>query len=330
MKNKVLVVGLGQCGNKIADIFGRNGYASIGINTAEEDMKSLANIKKIAIGNHGGSGKDRNLAIEQLKGEFSTIFETIKEHSSNKDFIIVCSSLGGGTGSGTIVATSSNVANFLKKKVIVAGVLPLEDEGINLKSNAIQAISELDKVKNSINVLLEKNGDHDKINNKIFKKIDSVFNIKGKAITSFDRMDLINSFRNGYLEIVTGYNDTPEFDSELFELKTAKSINLVTSTRKKLKGDSFLSAYKALNRNFFEYKTSEKDNYFAIFSQLNAPIDYIHNTKNEIETLYKEVTSTEEEVIDFGTSLNLNDSINVSKHTKNNVETEEMEFNFNF
>lgn len=300
MKKNVLVVGLGQCGNKIANIFGKNGYDSIGINTAEEDMLQLNDIKKIKIGTHGGSGKDRNLAMEQLKGDFKNIFEEVKNSSNDKDVIVLCSSLGGGTGSGTIVATARNISKLLRKTTIVIGVLPFDLEGANLKNNALQAISELDSIKTDINIMLVKNtSDYNAINDNVFKRVNAIFKKEGKAETSFDRSDLLNSFRNGYMDIVIGNGMEIKFESDLHDLNTSQNINFVTMTRKKIEGDNFLREFKALNKNFFSYKTSEKDSYFAIFSNMLTPANYINSIKNEIKRTYEEFINIEKEEVSF-------------------------------
>ena len=300
MKKKVLVVGLGQCGNKISEIFGKNGYDSIGINTAEEDMLQLNNIKKIKIGTHGGSGKDRNLAMEQLKDDFGKIFEEVKNSSNEKDIIILCSSLGGGTGSGTIVATARNISKLLGKTTIVIGVLPFELEGANLKNNALQAIGELDKIKTDVNVMLVKNSnDYNNINENLFKRVNAIFKKDGKAETSFDRSDLLNSFRGGYLEIAIGNSTDVKFESNIYDLNTSQNINFVSMTRKKLEGDNFLRDYRALNKNFFSYRSSEKDSYFAIFSNIMTPASYINSLKTEIKKTYDDFINIEKEEVCF-------------------------------
>ncbi|MGL5022286.1 MAG: tubulin-like doman-containing protein [Cetobacterium sp.] len=300
MKKNVLVVGLGQCGNKISEIFGKNGYDSIGINTAEEDMIQLNNIKKIKIGTHGGSGKDRNLAMEQLKNDFGKIFAEVKNSSTDKDIIILCSSLGGGTGSGTVVATAKNISKLLGKTTIVIGVLPIELEGSNLKNNALQAIAELDKIKEDINVMLIRNSsDYNSVNEGVFKKINAIFKKEGKAETSFDRSDLLNSFRGGYLDILIGNSTDIKFESNIYDLNTSQNINFVSMTRKKLEGDNFLRDYIALNKNFFCYRTSEKDSYFAIFSNILTPVNYINSLKAEIKKTYENFVNMEKEDVCF-------------------------------
>lgn len=323
MKKNVLVVGLGQCGNKISEIFGKNGYDSIGINTAEEDMIQLNNIKKIKIGTHGGSGKDRNLAMEQLKNDFGKIFEEVKNSSTNKDIIILCSSLGGGTGSGTVVATSKNISKLLGKTTIVIGVLPIELEGSNLKNNALQAIAELDKIKEDVNVMLIKNSsDYNSVNEGVFKKINAIFKKEGKAETSFDRSDLLNSFRGGYLDVVIGNSTDIKFESNIYDLNTSQNINFVSMTRKKLEGDNFLRDYIALNKNFFSYRTSEKDSYFAIFSNILTPANYINSLKAEIKKTYENFVNMEKEDVCFDLGIeydsNRKKSVESVEFTNNN------------
>lgn len=333
MKNKCLVVGLGQCGNKIAELFGKNGYVAIGVNTAQEDMKDLNNIEKLQIGSYGGSGKDRSLAIKQLKDDFNKIFSVVKEASVDKDFIILASSLGGGTGSGTVVATANNISKALQKTVIVAAVLPVDTEGANLKSNAMEAIGELNKIKDSVNIMLIKNSnDYSTVNHKVFKKIDCLFNVSGKTETSFDRMDLINSFANGYLDIAVGHGEEVELVSDIYDLSTASNINFVAMTKKRIKGDVILNDYNAFSKNFFDYKTTDKSSYFAIFSELAMPVGYMNKIKNDIKVAHERfIGSKEDEEFEFDLGIDLGFKKKKSVvETKKEETTTEHEFIFEF
>ena len=67
-KERVLVLGTGQAGGNIADIFAQNGYDTLVFNTANSDLDKLKNVKnKVIVGDTEGSGKNPNLSKENFQ-----------------------------------------------------------------------------------------------------------------------------------------------------------------------------------------------------------------------------------------------------------------------
>ena len=93
-------------------------------------------------------------------------------------------------------------------------------------------------------------------------------------------------------------------------------------TRKKLEGDNFLRDYIALNKNFFSYRTSEKDSYFAIFSNILTPVNYINSLKAEIKKTYENFVNMEKEDVCFDLGIeydsNRKKSVESLEFTNNN------------
>ncbi|MDI6655444.1 MAG: cell division protein, partial [Candidatus Hydrothermarchaeota archaeon] len=115
---KVLIVGIGQAGGKIADQFlmdDRKSHAphtfeAIAINTAVSDLTGLRYIPKedrILIGETlvkgHGVGADNKKAAQIAEDDIEIILNRIsKSGVSNLDAFFLVAGLGGGTGSGTI------------------------------------------------------------------------------------------------------------------------------------------------------------------------------------------------------------------------------------
>jgi cell division GTPase FtsZ len=149
---KLLVVGLGQCGGRIADRFARlNKRArakrgveivtgAFAINTDITDLSGLTTIKpdyqhRIAIGsqktNGHGVGKVSELAAEIARQDGDKVVEAIRktERFSETDAFLLIAGASGGTGSGSIaVLTQYLKERYFGKPVYNALVLPFQQE----------------------------------------------------------------------------------------------------------------------------------------------------------------------------------------------------------
>lgn len=127
------IVGIGQCGNNLAAAFHKVGYDRVlALNTAVSDLESVTEpICKLAL-DRQGAGKDRDLgrrrAVEkapQIRSAMAQVF------GDDVEKIIVCMSLGGGTGSGGGPEVVRLAKEFTQERglnpdrdVIVFAVLP--------------------------------------------------------------------------------------------------------------------------------------------------------------------------------------------------------------
>ncbi|MFH0913789.1 MAG: tubulin/FtsZ family protein [Chloroflexota bacterium] len=149
---KLLVVGCGQCGGRIADAFARlSGRAHIergleiitgcyAVNTDIADMTGLRFIKKdqhhrIVIGvqrtSGHGVGKVNELAAQIAREDSDKVMESMKmtHPTMEPDAFLLTASAGGGTGSGTIpVLTQLFKERFPEKPVYNLIVLPFKHE----------------------------------------------------------------------------------------------------------------------------------------------------------------------------------------------------------
>ena len=149
---KLVVVGFGQCGGRIADEFARLNKRARGlrglniitgayaVNTDVADMSGLTTIKsdynhRILIGNKKtqghGVGKINELGAEIAHDDADKVIETIRstEHFAETDAFLLVASAAGGTGSGAIAVMTQQIKErYVDKPVYNLIVLPFEHE----------------------------------------------------------------------------------------------------------------------------------------------------------------------------------------------------------
>jgi cell division GTPase FtsZ len=149
---KLVVIGLGQCGGRIADEFARlNGKArgtrgldiitgAYAVNTDLADLSGLHTIKsnydhRILIGSRKtgghGVGKINELGAEVAREDADKVVETIRtaRRFAETDAFLLCAGAAGGTGSGSIpVMTQQIKERYVDKPVYNLIVLPFEHE----------------------------------------------------------------------------------------------------------------------------------------------------------------------------------------------------------
>jgi cell division GTPase FtsZ len=149
---KLVVVGFGQCGGRIADEFARlNGRArglrglniitgAYAVNTDLADLSGLHTIRsdydhRILIGNKKtgghGVGKINELGAEIAREDSDKIIETIRntKHFQETDAFLLIAGAAGGTGSGAIsVVTQQIKERYVDKPVYNLIILPFEHE----------------------------------------------------------------------------------------------------------------------------------------------------------------------------------------------------------
>jgi cell division GTPase FtsZ len=149
---KLVVVGFGQCGGRIADEFARMNKRAMGlrglnivtgayaVNTDIADLSGLTTIKsnfnhRILIGNKKtqghGVGKINELGAEIAHEDADKVIETIRttERFAETDAFLLIAGAAGGTGSGAIsVMTQQIKERYVDKPVYNLIVLPFEHE----------------------------------------------------------------------------------------------------------------------------------------------------------------------------------------------------------
>ena len=149
---KLVVVGLGQCGGKVADEFNRlNNETSFhrrietitdvfAVNTDVADLDSLSSIKsdnrhRILIGNRKtgshGVGKINEVGAEVAQKDGDKVIDAIRSsrHLYEADAFLLVAGAAGGTGSGSMPIIVQTIKNrFLDKPVYAVVILPFEHE----------------------------------------------------------------------------------------------------------------------------------------------------------------------------------------------------------
>ncbi|MFC2066400.1 tubulin/FtsZ family protein [Chloroflexota bacterium] len=149
---KLVVIGFGQCGGRIADEFARlNGRAhsqrgvdiitgAYAVNTDIADLSGLTTIRpnyqhRILVGSRKtgghGVGKINELGAEIAREDSDKVIETIRttKRFSETDAFLLAASAAGGTGSGSIpVITQELKERFVDKPIYNLIVLPFDHE----------------------------------------------------------------------------------------------------------------------------------------------------------------------------------------------------------
>lgn len=141
------VIGTGQAGGRLAKSFYDLGYDVIAMNTAETDLKSIEipdSNKLLLNGTSGGAGKDRAIGASVAEANRGEILDMVNNRLKDAPMFVLCSSLGGGSGSGSL-DTLISVLSEVGKPIVCYVVLPLDSEDLKTKSNALDALADLTK-----------------------------------------------------------------------------------------------------------------------------------------------------------------------------------------
>lgn len=148
------IIGSGQAGSRLAETFYDLGYNAVAINTARQDLEHI-NIpdsnKMLLEGTLGGAAKDLELGHDVAEANKDGINALVKDKLSNSQVIIFCTSLGGGSGAGS-VETVLDILGTTNVPIVVQGILPMFSEDASVKNNALQTLSKLANATKKYNV----------------------------------------------------------------------------------------------------------------------------------------------------------------------------------
>lgn len=144
---KMAVIGVGQAGSRISEVFGSLGYDAAAINTSSQDLEyiNLPSDRKLLLkGTLGGTGKDLDLGREIFSTNQEIISEFVGQFSES-NMIYLAASGGGGTGSSSI-ETMIPMLYDIGLPVGVIYVLPKGTEDAQSKKNSLETLSKLAKL----------------------------------------------------------------------------------------------------------------------------------------------------------------------------------------
>jgi cell division GTPase FtsZ len=142
------VIGVGQCGSKLAEEFYNRGYTTIAINTAMQDLNpiKIPERQKLFLDYAlGGAAKDLDTGAAAAEEYSEQILEMAQKNFDDSEVLMLITSGGGGTGSGS-AETMVNILSQMDKPVSVVYVLPMSSEDTLAKHNSIQTLSALAKL----------------------------------------------------------------------------------------------------------------------------------------------------------------------------------------
>ncbi|ASJ10381.1 cell division protein FtsZ [Thermococcus sp. P6] len=190
---RALIVGIGQCGTKIADLFALVDFEAIAVNTSKGDLEYLKHVpseRRVLIGEGLTNGKGVNanpiLGREAMKRDLPVVMRKIGSiiGYEDVDVFFLTFGFGGGTGAGgTPVLAQALKEEYPEALVVAIGALPLREEGIRPTINAAITIDKLSRVADSIiaidnNKLKEGNDDitraYERINYTVVERIASL------------------------------------------------------------------------------------------------------------------------------------------------------------
>ncbi|MEK6978180.1 MAG: tubulin/FtsZ family protein [Candidatus Hydrothermarchaeota archaeon] len=283
---KVLMLGLGQAGSKIADLFLADDrkshvphtFEAIAINTATSDLMGLQYIPqedRILLGETivkgHGVGADNRKAAEIAEEESEIVLNRVsKFDTSNIDAFIVAGGRGGGTGSGTISVICKQLKKIYDEPIYAIGILPAETEGDIYTLNAARSLKAL--LPNCDATILVDNGAflrsgesvreaYERINTEVVKRI-GVLCRAGEARSRkdvgemvVDAAEVINTMKAGGICSIGYASEIIEregFFTSLFRRKQyqiGKASRIISVTKRAVKGRLLLPC---------EYRTAQK------------------------------------------------------------------------
>ena len=269
-KQDILFIGIGQCGSNIAFEFKKRGYQTFYINTTNEDVQLLdiPDNLKYHIPSATGCGRNREKAFNYTKEHFNDIDTIINTKFPMLKHIYICFSTGGGTGSGISPALLGVLSKKYPNKTFgYVATLPNSEESIDIKSNALECYSQLQKL--------------DKIYNSFFldnnSSISDIIEINKMFADEYDRF--INLVK---IKSIQGNID----DDEIEKMIRTKG-NVVFGSMKKDKliiSTSFTKPSKNVDKAFLVNSPKEKINIELIEESFGKPLQ-IFKTEDENSTV---------------------------------------------
>tara|TARA_Y100000287_G_scaffold186136_1_gene192132 strand:+ start:7487 stop:9886 length:2400 start_codon:yes stop_codon:yes gene_type:complete len=142
---ELAVVGVGQAGSRIAEVFHKKGYDAGVINTSAQDLEFidvLPSQKLLLEGSLGGTGKDLDLGREIFSDSIDSIIPFVDSIAEGNHMLYLAVSGGGGTGSSSV----DTLVPMLFETGLPVGViyiLPKATEDAQSKRNSIETLSRL-------------------------------------------------------------------------------------------------------------------------------------------------------------------------------------------
>lgn len=241
------IVGSGQGGSRLAESFYRIGYDAAVLNTTASDLQhiEIPDSNKLLLNySVGGAAKSLEIGRDAALANKEAIQDMINNQLADAQMFVFCSSLGGGSGAGSIEILIDILAE-IGKPILVIGILPMNSDDALAKSNSLQVLNKLLKY----------------VQNKTICNLIVVDNAKIEAIYhDVGQMDFFTTANNAIVAPLEAFNSLSSQASKIKALDQMEFVKLLTS------GEG-LSVYGEFNvQNYAEDETSIAE---AIISSLS-------------------------------------------------------------
>lgn len=338
MKNKTLILGIGQAGSNMAIEFKKLGYSILCINSSAADLDTLdlEINERMHIKNGEGTAKDRTLSKQLAKTIAKDIVDVIVNRYADTENIHILSSAGGGTGGGSVAVISNMLAlTFTNKRISTAVAFPSTFENFRLKNNAVEVYTELVKIQEKVQLYIISNAekkDKFEVNKEHAATMDAIYNLETKNIRgTLDRRELaeildtkglvvpffVKRNQKGiYADKIDIYRDS-NLNANLTVLSLFQDLNQQEISR--------LENLKGINISNIAYKEEGPDFAFYLGMPLSKNVieDITIKLSEEVAEIKKqrEEVIIEEDTIDvFNINFNVNKS-NVSVNKQDILDT---------
>lgn len=142
------ILGSGQAGSRLAESFYNLGYPAVVMNTALQDLQhiSIPDSNKLLLDNGvGGASRELQIGEDAANNHRDAIAEIVANKLGSTDALMLCVSLGGGSGAGSVEPLVEVLANT-GKPLLCLCVLPMSSEDVACKNNALQTLDKLSKM----------------------------------------------------------------------------------------------------------------------------------------------------------------------------------------
>jgi len=189
------IVGSGQAGSHLAEVFYGLGYEAVVINTASSDLRHIKvpDTNKLLLEyGLGGSAKSLAFGQEAAENHKEKIVQLVNEKLLSSQVNVLCLSLGGGSGAGSCEVLV-DVLTDTNKPLIVLTILPMETDDTLTKSNALETLAKLtDMARNKkiANLIVVDNAKIESIHHNVSQM--EFFSVANNAIV--EPLDAFNTF----------------------------------------------------------------------------------------------------------------------------------------
>ena len=163
---KRLLLGCGQTGSRLAELFKSKDDEILTFNTALEDEVGLTNNIELS---RDGSGRNYNLGLKIWGENKEEVEKALEPYVRTK--VVVFAALGGGSGSSSIKAVLMPLLRQ-RNKILFVGMLPFISESIPATANAVRAMQKFNEFQDKCSIMLFSNEDIGKFADRDFSHIN--------------------------------------------------------------------------------------------------------------------------------------------------------------